>query len=334
MRSNFTAIDPPEWLQQDMAAAEKHLPGVKVFVLFSDQLGHLDDLLDKDPEAQESATYSRRLAFGRLARQHWPAGSAHTVDLSLVAHQPLAAIRYNGICTDVGRFCQISGVTEKIRAIHVAPTHAALLLPTRELTARGFARRSTGFSRPAASAANPHRAAFWHEVTHLRVALQPGTVIREKIDEQTADIGVTKNCDRTGDSLTANFALACRLAGTFTSVIDGRASIYWNSLSLYGIKAPEEAEFSSLLELKLRAIGRKPHTAEPLGFVRDIMTRADQADIRDAYRNRDQADTLVRRLFADRQKPYTFPESRELAERLMHAASLLSPGIFTRSPQP
>lgn len=330
--SNFTAINPPHWLQRDMALAEKILPGVKTFVLFSDELGHWNEL--KSPATRASAIGERRLEFNKLANAHWRVPDMTRRELHDIAAQPMGSMRHDGMIINRISRCPVSDMQEQRTHFLDKPRHAVIMLPPRHMDTATFGWHATGLKRMAATEAIPQRSIFWHEFGHLRVASEmSGNVVRAKIDENEADHSMLQGCAKADDQDTASAALGWRTLACLTSDISPSASIYWNLLSLNRIHAPEEDEFASLLEIKLRAVGVKPHTDNPSTFIQTLMKGAENAEYQQAARSyegfrQQQGNTqiLLDNLQANEKQPYVFPHSAKLADCTFEAARIITTG--------
>lgn len=311
--SGFVAIDPPAWLQQDMAVAQQKLPGIRVLVLFHDQLRSM----------------ARSFGFDEHFRSFWP--DTRDITIQKMAHShldPNGCLRHDAPTRELRKACPISGGPEITTLPLARPRNALIILPKQSITAAEFSRMTTGLTCTANSIAIPQRGAFWHEFGHLQNLCEKDVSLRDRVDEKKADLAVPAGCAASQDITTAMHFSDWRTVSCFASEISASDSKYWNLLAIHKLADNETQDLASLLELKVRATGRHPHTDREKSFIRQVMIDPGYQPVREAFNGRTPTERLIERLADASYKPMTFPHSQGLANRLFVCAQRLSPGTF------
>jgi len=309
----FTANSPPPWLQQDMQLAARYLPeGVKVLVLFRDEI--------------ETTRVGSN--FNTLAKEAWP----HIRDDQLMRLEstflsPYGLLRHDAVKRDSEqRSCPVTGLSEATSHIFIKPKHAVIVLPSRKMNARDFTLSTTSLTQVCDTLAIPHRAVYWHEFGHLRMACKENFTIRDRLDERNADLSVHHGCGLNRDATTLIHFTDWRSITNFNSEITASASKYWNQLSLHKIAATETDELASLLELKVRAAGQRVHTQKADSFVRKVMTDPRYKETREIFATKSISveRNLERLAEMHKTRPYVFKHSCDMGSRMLSSACRLS----------
>lgn len=312
---NFTALAPPDWLKEDMARMAQILPNVRTLIAFRNEISgsapdeHMQFLL-QNAYGMDPAT-ARRMAQDASGNE----------TAACLAHDAPRNERLGS--------CPVTRLSEARTAILAPPRHALIMLPNSQISSATLIRTATRLTAVRPDAGNFHRSALWHEFGHLRMAALAGATIRARLDEQNADLSVGHGCRLAQDKASLHSFMQWRVVSNFTSQVTDKASIYWNDLSLLGIKDATEADsMASLLELKLRAAGGTPHTPDPANFTRKAMIDPRYGKVRGAFNAPASPERLIQQVAEQHYRPYTFRHTRTLAEFMLNAAQKISPLAF------
>lgn len=341
---NFAAVNPPNWLWDDLSLLAGKYPHLRVLVTFADDLpANPDkDLSEQykfsDPVLQEKLFPSRREAAAALLKQHFKYDQLTAV---LETHEIAGEI--GGLYSNI-RFhasASIDPLTGKKCTIYhnqEQPEPCAwVILPPRDMPAHEFSQVNLGIpsmltARP--DGVNIHRAVLGHEFGHMLNRLKPKHAFTRRTDEKDADKGVQELCAMANDAASRDYFFQWRALHNFAGgILSGNPMFaqcpdYWHDLHFAGIHAPDSAEYTANLEVRARSCA-----------IDSTLPSAPSELIAIAF-NRDAAPKLhvlmegmstverLRILLEEHDKPYKSPHGEQLASRVISAAYQLAPGVF------
>ncbi len=325
--STGIAIAPPNWLQRDLAHANAYLPGLKLMVLFHDDLPFMNRARSKSPI---DPRFDR---LGEFIAAHWssnPFSDQQLIDLSgddVARAETSAKKRHEYLPND------LTGEKDLYTTTLKPAQDAIITLPPRQYTPVQITAKFLGLPEKLCAApagANPHRAIFWHEHAHVRQGARKLHTGNRRSDEREADLGSIRDCELVNDLPTATYLKDLRLLDTFFDVGMAKSSDYWNSLSLARIEHDDRAELSSLLELKLRTANPvfKPPT-NTRSFIQSAFHTEEYVPLQLRFNTFGAIEKIQQlRSLAKFGPSYRFAHTAALEQLTLKAAQRLVPGAF------
>lgn len=262
------------------------MAGSRGLVLFADQLTDYAGLLGQATEMETRR--ARSAGLSALLHSMGAHAAAQNPDVLVAAHERLSCITNSSFRQDRAGACPVSGIPEHRYAYMGRPDVFVVILPPAKASTQGL---GSTFTRSREAIFPPEvnfwRSALWHELSHQRMAMQSWQrhqILRRRVDEKEADLGMMAGCALAGDNFSGAFARAARSVSCLSSPINAKASAYWNLLALHGNKETTETdEISSMLEIKLRVRGYAPHTADAKVFAATAMGDANYMGLQRFY---------------------------------------------------
>lgn len=331
---NFAALNPPDWLADDLSRMAAKMPNIRLLVLFSDDLPDMEKLTYGNFLAK--TLNIRREAFASLCKQHF-----RLRDPIKVFGDSHLGSRMSALATDphIPTTQVFDQSTHRRTCIlhpdHASPVRAAvIIMPPRHMTASEMtsatlhipSQQTTELVR-----VNVHRATLGHQLGHLKL-LGSGTSYSRHADERHADAYNQGFCWQAGDSDTAAYERNLRCLNNFLGEVspNNRSSMkaspadHWNDLHGQGVVVTQPEEYAAMLELQLRSCGsvvQLPHN--PAELVRKAFAPGIYAELHKQLADNSQNVPRIQALKEAHKKPYKYQYSNILADKVIQAAGQL-----------
>ncbi len=333
---NFAALNPPDWLADDLAHLASAHPTFRLLTLFADDLPDLHKLADS--ETYDDACRARLTALHELQEQHFAPEDRFC---PAIAANILGMMCQNSPITSGLSFNPVTQRNELAPRPAEAPltTAAIIMLPRRSMTADEL--NACSFDLPNLMLArfddvNIHRATLGHEWGHIDTDLKQPQILTLRESEKLADAYSNRFCRERGDEASAEHDRMHRCVHNFLGRINGirpaglsDASDYWNDLTAAGIPAAPLDEYAAQIEIKLRSLGQRITLPDnPQELVKLAFNEAAYPHVHNRLRDSSLRLARLRTLLEEHDKPYKYQYSEQLASMVISATHKLAPGAF------
>ena len=315
------AFDPPAWLREDMQHAEQMLPGLRMMVLFQDDLPAI--LCAHERDRREDRLRSK-------LRMHWatlPFRDQQIIDL---AAEHSGRVETSAQRQNSRRLNPLTNEQDSYYTLTHLAHDAVIMLPRRDMGAISMVAQFTGTDAAncvVPESANLHRLIYWHEVTHVKQDVGELPVFNRRSSEKHADAGAIKTCTTLHDTASVTLLRDLRAVDAFTDLGFAKSSDYWYSLGMHGVSKSDEAELASMLELKTRCA--TPHyrnTMDATGFIH-LMLSDKKVGPRRSFNSMGTSAKLANlQRVRDKTRKFSFPHTPALADIILNSARRLAPG--------
>lgn len=326
--SSGYVIAPPNWLQRDMTHATSYLPGLRLMVLFHDDLPFMKRARSKE------LVDPRYEALTGHVESFWPANNPFdTMQMLELSGDTTARAETNARLREEYLHNDLTGEKDLYTTVIKPARDAIIMLPPRLQTPLQVTASLLGLPEALCAVpdkANPHRAILWHEHTHVRQGARKLHTGNRRTDEREADLGSQRECDIASDPASATYLRDVRLLDTFLDLGMPKSSDYWNSLNLARIEHDDRAELASMLELKMctASPGFKAPTSART-FIQTAFHSERFTPLQLRFNSFGASEKIRQLRNLEKVKPvFRFQHTAALAQLTLKAAQRLVPGAF------